>query len=92
MAVITAALAPPHMVGTTLGAMAALQTTFSALGPLVAGVLIGYGLISGFVGLHLLISAIVFLAAWRLRALLRGSENPVTPPGARPTRPAGSAH
>ncbi len=74
---LTAALAPPHMVGTTLGAMAALQTTFSALGPLVAGVLIGYGLIGGFVGLHLLISVIAFLAAWRLRALLRASNNRV---------------
>ena len=74
---LTAALAPPHVVGTTLGAMAALQTTFSALGPIVAGVLIGYGLIGGFVGLHLLISVIAFLAAWRLRALLRASNDRV---------------
>jgi len=79
---LTASLAPPHMVGTTLGAMTALQTTFSAAGPLVAGVLIGYGLIGGFVGLHLLISVIAFAAAWRLRTLLRASGNPATPGGA----------
>ncbi|WP_353950036.1 MFS transporter [Knoellia sp. S7-12] len=71
---LTASLAPRGMVGQTLGAFAALQTTFSALGPLVAGVLLGAGLTTGFLGLHLAISVLAVYAAWRLRAALRRPE------------------
>lgn len=71
---LTASLAPAGMVGQTLGAFAALQTTFSALGPLVAGVLLGAGLMTGFLGLHLAISALAVYAAWRLRVALRHPE------------------
>ena len=71
---LTASLAPRGMVGQTLGAFAALQTTFSALGPLVAGVLLGAGLTTGFLGLHIAISALAVYAAWRLRAALRRPE------------------
>lgn len=71
---LTASLAPHGMVGQTLGAFAALQTTFSALGPLVAGVLLGAGLTTGFLGLHIAISALAVYAAWRLRAVLRRPE------------------
>lgn len=71
---LTASLAPRGMVGQTLGTFAALQTTFSALGPLVAGVLLGAGLTTGFLGLHIAISALAVYAAWRLRAALRRPE------------------
>ena len=40
---LTASLAPQGLVGTTLGTFTAIQTTFSALGPLVAGALLGHG-------------------------------------------------
>jgi len=68
---LTASLAPRGTVGQTLGIFAALQTTFSALGPLVAGVLLGAGLTTAFLGLHLGISVLAVYAAWRLRAVLR---------------------
>jgi hypothetical protein len=68
---LTASLAPSGLVGTTLGTFTALQTTFSALGPLVAGALLGAGLPSGFLGLHLAISLLALYAAWRLRTALR---------------------
>ena len=68
---LTASLAPKGLVGTTLGLFTAIQTTFSALGPLVAGALLGLGLSSGFLGLHLVISLAAVYAAWRLRAALR---------------------
>lgn len=80
---LTASLAPQGLVGTTLGTFTALQTTFSALGPLVAGALLGAGLPSGFLGLHLAISLVAAYAAWRLRALLRGTV---------PAREAADAH
>lgn len=68
---LTASLAPRGMVGQTLGTFAALQTTFSALGPLVAGVLLGAGLADGFLVLHVLISLVAVHAAWRLRVAMR---------------------
>ncbi|KGN32647.1 membrane protein [Knoellia sinensis KCTC 19936] len=71
---LTASLAPAGMVGQTLGIFAALQTTFSALGPLVAGALLGAGLANGFLGLHLAISLLAVYAAWRLRAVMRSSD------------------
>ena len=67
---LTASLAPKGMVGQTLGTFAALQTTFSAIGPLVAGALLGAGLANGFLGLHLGISLLAVYAAWRLRGVL----------------------
>lgn len=68
---LTASLAPRGMVGQTLGTFAALQTTFSAVGPLVAGVLLGAGLADGFLLLHIGISLLAVYAAWRLRAAMR---------------------
>ncbi|NNC12351.1 MFS transporter [Planctomonas sp. JC2975] len=67
---LTASLAPKGMVGQTLGTIAALQTAFSAAGPLVAGVLLGAGLADVFLGIHVVISATAIFAAWRIgRAL-----------------------
>jgi MFS family permease len=68
---LTASLAPAGMVGQTLGIFGALQTTFSALGPLVAGALLGAGYANGFLGLHLAISLLAVYAAWRLRGAMR---------------------
>jgi len=70
---LTASLAPPGMVGTTLGIFAALQTGVSALGPLLAGVALGAGHGSIFVGVNVGISLVAVVAALRLRALLPGS-------------------
>jgi hypothetical protein len=75
---LTASLAPRGMVGQTLGTFAALQTTFSALGPLVAGALLGAGLSNGFLGLHLGISLLAVYAAWRLRGAMRSASERVT--------------
>ncbi|MFC8503688.1 MFS transporter [Pedococcus sp. NPDC057267] len=68
---LTASLAPSGLVGTTLGLFTALQTGFSAVGPLVAGLLLGAGLGSVFVGAHVGISLLAVFGAWRLRAVLR---------------------
>ena len=68
---LTASLAPSGLVGTTLGMFTALQTGFSAVGPLVAGVILGAGLGSLFIGLHVVISLVAVFAAWRLRAAMR---------------------
>jgi MFS family permease len=70
---LTASLAPSGMVGTTLGIFAALQTGMSALGPLLAGVALGAGHGSLFVGVHVGISLVAVFAALRLRAILSGS-------------------
>ncbi len=55
---LTASLAPQGMVGTTLGIFTALQTGFSAVGPLVAGVVLGAGLGGLFIGLHVAVSVL----------------------------------
>jgi MFS family permease len=68
---LTASLAPSGLVGTTLGMFTALQTGFSAVGPLVAGVVLGAGLGGLFIGLHVAISLLAVFAAWRLRAAMR---------------------
>ncbi|MDC5696078.1 MFS transporter [Intrasporangium calvum] len=73
---LTASLAPKGMVGQTLGTFAALQTTFSAIGPLVAGALLGAGLAQGFLGLHLAISLLAVHAAWRLRRVMAARPAP----------------
>jgi MFS family permease len=77
---LTASLAPPGMVATTLGLFAALQTGVSAAGPLLAGVALSTGRGSLFVAVHVGISLIAVLAALRLRLLLRRS--PATRQGA----------
>ncbi|MEO7447229.1 MAG: MFS transporter [Humibacillus sp.] len=77
---LTATLAPRGLVGTTLGTFTAIQTTFSALGPLVAGALLGLGLANAFLGLHVLISLIAVYAAWRLRGALRSRATEVVEP------------
>jgi Na+/melibiose symporter-like transporter len=68
---LTASLAPSGLVGTTLGMFTALQTGVSAVGPLVAGVILGAGLGSLFIGLHVAISLLAVFGAWRLRAAMR---------------------
>lgn len=90
---LTASLAPRGLVGTTLGTFTAIQTTFSALGPLVAGALLGAGWASGFLLLHVVISLTAVYAAWRLRAALRspsrrasGTERQVETPSAALTK------
>ena len=67
---LTASLAPAGMVGQTLGVVAALQTAFSAAGPLIAGVLLGAGLGDAFLIMHLVISVVAIFAAWRIRQVL----------------------
>lgn len=67
---LTASLAPAGMVGQTLGVVAALQTAFSAAGPLIAGVLLGAGLGDAFLIMHLVISVVAIFAAWRIRQAL----------------------
>ena len=76
---LTASLAPSGLVGTTLGMFTALQTGFSAVGPLVAGVILGAGMGSLFIGLHIGISLLAVYGAWRLRTALRA---PVAAPRA----------
>lgn len=76
---LTASLAPSGLVGTTLGLFTALQTGFSAVGPLVAGLLLGAGLGSVFVGVHVGISLLAVFGAWRLRAVLKTRRAVPTP-------------
>lgn len=83
---LTASLAPEGMVGQTLGTMAALQTAFSAAGPLVAGVLLGAGLGDVFLGMHLAVSVVAVFAAWRIKRALAASGRVRHEP---PTRPIG---
>jgi MFS family permease len=77
---LTASLAPRGMVGQTLGTVSALQTAFSAAGPLVAGLLLGAGLADVYLGLHFAVSAIAVFAAWRIHRALRArrERHPVT--------------
>ncbi|MFF2372255.1 MFS transporter [Agromyces sp. NPDC058110] len=72
---LTAQLAPKGMVGQTLGTIAALQTAFSAAGPLVAGVLLGAGLTDAFLGMHLAVSVLAVFAAWRIKRALATAGN-----------------
>ncbi|MGW9631846.1 MFS transporter [Agromyces sp. NPDC055520] len=67
---LIATLAPRGRVGSTLGAMSALQTAFTAAGPLVAGVLLGAGLGDVFLGIHLALSVLAVFAAWRLKRVM----------------------
>lgn len=81
---LTASLAPKGMVGQTLGTMAALQTAFTAAGPLVAGVLLGAGLVDGFLWMHLGVSVLAVFAAWRVHRALGASRRAPEPPLTRP--------
>ncbi|WP_430645338.1 MFS transporter [Agromyces sp. GXS1127] len=87
---LTASLAPKGMVGQTLGTMAALQTAFTAAGPLVAGVLLGAGLVDGFLWMHLGVSVLAVFAAWRVHRAL-ASRRIAEPPLTRPIPVAGGA-
>jgi MFS family permease len=73
---LTASLAPTGLVGTTLGLFTALQTGVSAVGPLVAGVILGAGLGEVFVGVHVAVSLLALFGAWRLRRSLRVRAQP----------------
>ncbi|KRC61399.1 hypothetical protein ASE14_11005 [Agromyces sp. Root81] len=80
---LIASLARKGMVGSTLGAMSALQTAFTAAGPLVAGVLLGAGLGDAFLGMHLALSVLAVFAAWRLKRVIAAMPVRYEPP----TRP-----
>jgi MFS family permease len=86
---LTASLAPPGMVGVTLGMFAALQTGVSAAGPLLAGVALSSGRGTLFVTVNVCISLIAVVAAFRLRSLLAGS--PTSQPVDKPTAAGDSA-
>ena len=77
---LTASLAPSGMVGTTLGMFAALQTGASAVGPMLAGVLLSAGHGSLFIAVHVAISLVAVFAALRLRSLLAGARQPAVIP------------
>lgn len=70
---LTAAVAPPGMVGTTLGALAALRTGISAAGPLVAGLLLALDLPHVFVLLHVGINGVAVAIALRLHRAVSAS-------------------
>lgn len=63
---LTASVAPDGLVGTTLGALAALRTGISAVGPLVAGALLAFDLPHAFVLGHVAINAGAVVLALRL--------------------------
>jgi MFS family permease len=88
---LTASLAPKGMVGQTLGTMAALQTAFTAAGPMVAGVLLGAGLVDGFLWMHLGVSVLAVFAAWRVHRALSSAGRTPEPPLTRPIPVAGAA-
>ncbi len=67
---LAAAVAPAGMVGTTLGALAAVRTGISAAGPLVAGVLLALDLPAVFVVAHVAINAFAVIVALRLKTVM----------------------
>jgi hypothetical protein len=88
---LTASLAPTGMVGQTRGTMAALQTAFTAVGPMVAGVLLGAGLVDGFLARHLGVSVLAVFAAWRVHRALAAARPTPEPPLTRPIPVSGTA-
>lgn len=69
---LAAAVAPPGLVGTTLGALSALRTAVSAAGPLLAGVFLALDVPHVFVLVHVAINTLGGVFAWQLlRAQLR---------------------
>jgi len=85
---LVASLAPEGHVGSTLGLFSGLQTGVSALGPLIAGLALSGGHGGGFVGLHVLISAVAVGAAWQLRRLLGSGRRAAGPGPVVPPEPA----
>jgi MFS family permease len=81
---LTASLAPSGLVGTTLGFFTALQTGVSAVGPLVAGVILGAGLGEVFVGVHVAVSLAALFGAWRLRATMQSQRPALAHPVGSP--------
>ncbi|SEQ47364.1 MFS transporter [Microlunatus flavus] len=73
---LVASLAPQGHLGATLGLFTGLQTGVSALGPLVAGLALSGGHGEGFVGLHVLISAVAIGAAWQVHRHLAAQRVP----------------
>lgn len=71
LAPLAAELAPRGHAGTVIGLFQSVQTGVSAAGPLVAGALLGAGLTSGYLALHLGISVVAVLAGLRLRRAMR---------------------
>ena len=84
---LTASLAPAGMVGTTLGVFSALQTGVSAAGPLLAGLALSGGNGRVFLVAHAGVSVLAVVAAWRLRALLRGRGTVATVPASSDPAP-----
>lgn len=68
---LVADLAPTGMVGTTLGLFAALQTAFSAVGPMLAGLLLAGGSGTPFIVVHLGFAILALAAAAHLRRVTR---------------------
>jgi MFS family permease len=63
---LTAAVAPPGLVGTTLGLLSALRTGISAVGPLLAGVFLALDIPHVFVLVHVAINVAGGAFAWQL--------------------------
>jgi hypothetical protein len=57
----------------------AIQTSGSAVGPLLAGVALNAGHGTVFIVAHVLISLVAVLAAWRLRSLVTGNPSASAP-------------
>ncbi len=74
---LAAAVAPVGMVGTTLGALAAMRTGISAAGPLVAGLLLALDLPHVFVIGHVAINALAVVLALRLKHAMSASSGNV---------------
>lgn len=74
---LAVAVAPPGLVGTTIGALAGLRTAISAAGPLVAGLLLALQLPHVFVLVHVSINALAVAVALRLHRVLSTSTSGV---------------
>ncbi len=83
---LTAAVAPPGMLGTTLGTMSALRTGISAAGPLLAGVFLALDVPHVFVGVHVAINALGGVLAWQLLHVQRTATDEVDNRGVDPAR------
>ena len=76
---LVAQLAPTQHVGGTLGIFAGLQTGVAAVGPLVAGVVLGAGWPDVFIELHLLVCGVAAFAGWRLHRRLLAEPSATVP-------------
>lgn len=85
---LAASVAPTGMVGTTLGALSALRTGVSAVGPLVAGLLLALDVPHVFVLAHVAINVLGGFFAWQLLRAEPGSGGGVDNEPADPTRSA----